>query len=144
MTAALDANVLVYATNDADPLHGRARKLVQELAVGGDIIYLFWPVITAYLRVVTHPGLLKPPVALSRAVENVERLLRLAHVRSPGEGADHWTFFRDTLEETGATGNLVHDAHLVALMRQHGVTTIWTHDRDFRKFDGIRVRDPFA
>ena len=41
-------------------------------------------------------------------------------------------------------GNLVPDAHLVALMRQHGVRTIWTHDRDFRKFNGIRVVDPFA
>ncbi len=35
-----------------------------------------------------------------------------------------------------------HDAHLVALMNQHGVSTIWTHDVDFRRFDGIRVYDP--
>ncbi|GIV00558.1 MAG: hypothetical protein KatS3mg014_2173 [Actinomycetota bacterium] len=34
--------------------------------------------------------------------------------------------------------------HLVALMRENGVRTILTHDRDFRRFDGIRVRDPFA
>ena len=36
------------------------------------------------------------------------------------------------------------DAHLVGLMRQHGVGTIWTRDRDFRRFSGIKVRDPFA
>ena len=36
------------------------------------------------------------------------------------------------------------DTHIVALMRRHGVRTIITHDRDFRRFDGIRVRDPFA
>jgi predicted nucleic acid-binding protein len=41
-------------------------------------------------------------------------------------------------------GNLVPDAHLVALMRQHGVSTIWSHDRDFLKFPGIKVQDPFA
>ena len=41
-------------------------------------------------------------------------------------------------------GNLVPDAHVVALMRQHGVSTIWSHDRDFVKFPGISVRDPFA
>lgn len=29
-------------------------------------------------------------------------------------------------------------------MHQHGISTIWTHDRDFRKFDGITVRDPFG
>jgi hypothetical protein len=27
---------------------------------------------------------------------------------------------------------------------RHGVTTLWTRDRDFRKFEGIRTRDPFA
>lgn len=29
-------------------------------------------------------------------------------------------------------------------MRENGVRTIWTDDRDFRRFDGIYVRDPFA
>jgi uncharacterized protein len=41
-------------------------------------------------------------------------------------------------------GNLVPDAHIVALMRQHGVSTIWSHDRDFLEFKGISVRDPFS
>lgn len=41
-------------------------------------------------------------------------------------------------------GNLVPDAHLVALMRQHGVRTIYTRDRDFRRFDEISAVDPFA
>ena len=35
-------------------------------------------------------------------------------------------------------------AHLAARMRQHGVTTIYTRDRDYRRFDGTRVLDPFA
>ena len=48
------------------------------------------------------------------------------------------------ISETRPRGNLLTDAHIVALMRQHGVSTIYTHDRDFRKFDGIRVVDPFA
>ena len=29
-------------------------------------------------------------------------------------------------------------------MLENGVRTIWTRDRDYRKFTGIRVRDPFA
>ena len=38
-------------------------------------------------------------------------------------------------------GELVPDAHLVALLHQHGVTTLYTHHRDFRKFKRIRVRE---
>lgn len=41
-------------------------------------------------------------------------------------------------------GGDVTDAHIATLMRQHGVGTIYTRDRDFRRFDGIRVEDPFA
>lgn len=44
----------------------------------------------------------------------------------------------------GVRGNPVPDAHLVALMQQYGATTIWSHDRGLRRFDGITVRDPFA
>ena len=41
-------------------------------------------------------------------------------------------------------GNLVPDAHLAALLYQHGVRILYTNDRDFKKFDFLDVRDPFA
>jgi hypothetical protein len=40
-------------------------------------------------------------------------------------------------------GNLVPDAHLASLLRQHGVKTLYTRDTDFRKFDFLEVSDPF-
>ena len=43
-----------------------------------------------------------------------------------------------------ARGKLVPDSHLVALMHELGVSTIWSRDRDFRKFSGITVKDPFS
>lgn len=48
------------------------------------------------------------------------------------------------VEETPVRGNLVPDAHLAALLREHGVRTLYTHHRDFRRFDFRDVRDPFA
>jgi predicted nucleic acid-binding protein len=45
--------------------------------------------------------------------------------------------------EADARGNLVPDAHLVALMVENGVRMIWTRDRDCRRFRGIEARDPF-
>lgn len=40
--------------------------------------------------------------------------------------------------------NLVPDAHLAALLRQHGVKTLYTRDADFRKVPLLELRDPFA
>lgn len=74
---------------------------------------------------------------------NVESLLAPAHVRVAGEGDDFWRAFRRIAAEVQPRGKLVPDSHLVALMDEHGLSTIWTHDRDFRKFSGITVKDPF-
>jgi uncharacterized protein len=40
-------------------------------------------------------------------------------------------------------GNFAHDADIVALIVEHRVAELWTADRDFARFSGIRVRNPF-
>lgn len=143
MSSTVDANVLVYASNRADPLNERAEALVRRLAAGPELVYLFWPTLLGYLRMVTHPAVLPDPLAPGDAMRNVEALLDRPHVRSPGELDGFWPLFR-AAAGTQARGNDVPDAHVAALMRQHGVRLIYTRDRDFRRFDGIEARDPFA
>ncbi len=77
-------------------------------------------------------------------MSNIEALIAPSHVRVAGEGCDFWPSFRTVAADVKPRGNLVPDAHLVALMREHGVSTIWSHDRDFRTFRGITVKDPFS
>jgi predicted nucleic acid-binding protein len=52
--------------------------------------------------------------------------------------------YRHVTGETPVRGNLVPDAHVAAILLQHGVRTLYTSDRDFRKFSTLDVRDPFA
>lgn len=144
MSVTLDANVLLYASDEASPFHERARGLLEWAAGGPEIVYLFWPTAMAYLRLSTHPSVFARPLAPREASANIESLLRLPHVQSPGEQERFWEVYRGVAEDAGARGNLVPDAHLVSLMIQNGVRTIWTHDRDYRRFSGIEVRDPFA
>jgi uncharacterized protein len=44
----------------------------------------------------------------------------------------------------GARRNLMPDARIAALCIEHGVREIVTADRDFRRFDGLTVTDPFV
>jgi toxin-antitoxin system PIN domain toxin len=143
VSSTVDANILVYASNRADSLHGAAEGLVDRLAAGPELVYLFWPTIMGYLRIVTHPAILPRPLSPRDAMRNVEALIDRPHVRSPGEGEGFWPLYRSAAGEH-ARGNDVPDGHLVALMRQHGVRLIYTRDRGFRRFDGIDARDPFA
>ncbi len=143
MSTTIDANVLVYASNTADPVHAPARALIERLAAGPDLLYLFWPALMGYLRIVTHPAILPRPLAQGDAISNITALLSLGHVRARGETDAFWEVFRSTAGGR-VRGNAVPDAHLATLMREHGVATIYTRDRDYRRFDGIRVEDPFA
>ena len=144
MSVTLDANVLLYASDDTSTFRHRARERLEALARGPEIVYLFWPIVMAYLRISTHPSVFDPPLAPARAIENIERLLRLPHVLTTGEQPRFWGGYRDVALEADVRGNLVSDAHVVALMKENGVRVIWTHDRDYRRFPGIDVRDPFA
>jgi toxin-antitoxin system PIN domain toxin len=143
VSACIDANVLIYADNLRDPMHERARALVQQLSAGPDLLYLFWPTILGYLRIVTHPGILASPIPPSEAVANIDSLLRLPHVVTGAEGP---TFWRTFIASGGSAvrGNLVPDTHLAALMRDNGVRILYTRDRGFRRFDFLDVRDPFT
>jgi toxin-antitoxin system PIN domain toxin len=140
----VDANVLIFASHGSSPHHDAAEAFLQRLAGGPDIFYLFWPVVMAYLRISTHPSVFGEPLGSVEAAANVSRLLANANVRTVGEQETFWQRYGEVTSDVKPTGNLVSDAHLVALMRENEVRTIWTHDRDFRKFDGIEVRDPFA
>jgi toxin-antitoxin system PIN domain toxin len=139
----LDANVLLYASDEASPLHARSLEVVTRAAQGPEIVYLFWPAIMAYMRIATHPAVFARPLSIADAVANIAALIGRPHVQTPGEQERFWQRFGEVVADAGPSGNLVSDAHLVSLMVENGVRTIWTHDRDYRRFRGIEVRDPF-
>lgn len=142
MSHTVDTNILVYATHTASPLHDRSRALVEHLVAGPSLAYILWPAVLGYLRIVTHPNILRSPLSSDEAMSNIEALVAPPHIRLAGEGEAFWPSFRTVAADVKPRGNLFPDAHLVALMREHGVSTIWSHDRDFRKFRGITVKDP--
>jgi uncharacterized protein len=82
LTSTLDANVLIYASDESSPYHERAADLIDDLAAGPDLVYRFWPTIMAYLRIATHPAIFAHPLATAQAVANVAQLLGRPHVRS--------------------------------------------------------------
>lgn len=144
MSVALDANLLLYAANIRDERCERAQQVLSDLAAGPEVVYLFWPVVMAFMRIATRDGVFARPLPPTEALKMIGDLLDRDHVFAPGEDDRFWSVFHEVVQEQQARGDLLGDVHIVALMRRHGVRTILTHDRDFRRFDGIVVRDPFA
>lgn len=144
MSFAIDVNLLVYASDTESPFQEKGSAFLQRCVPGDEVFCVGWPTLMGYLRIVTHPAIFRRPLTPAQAQRNVETLLGSprCHVLSEDEG--FWEVYRDVAREVPVRGNLVPDAHLAALLRQHGIVTLYTHDRDFRKFSFLRVRDPLA
>ena len=144
MSFAVDVNVLLHASDTSSPEHEAARGFLGDCASRGEVFYLGWLTVMSYLRIATHPAIFSRPLSPRTAMENVEALMALPHVRMLAEEEGFWEAYRELAGQVPIRGNLVPDAHLAALLRSHGVSTLYTRDRDFLKFDFLQAVDPFA
>ena len=140
----IDTNVLVYARRKETEHHEAAARLVSDLAEGAEPWALPWPCLYEFVRVVTHPRVFDPPSSLGPVLEDVESLLASPTVVLLGHGPTHAMHMVEMLSAGDARGNLAHDAHIAALLCEHGVREFLTADRDFARFPGVRPRNPFA
>jgi uncharacterized protein len=143
----VDANVLLYASDQSSPKHAAARRFLESRASDPEPFCLAWPTLTAYLRIATHPRIFAQPLSSIEALDNldnIEALLSLPRVRVLSEAEGFLQTFREVTAALTVLGNLVPDAQLAAVLRQHDVRTLYTADADFRRFDFLDVRDPFS
>jgi uncharacterized protein len=137
----LDANVLLYAINEDSPHFRAARDWLDNALSGGEPTGFAWVVMSAFLRLSTHPGLFPHPLGAIEAVGALESWLSApaAVVLHPSER--HLALLAGLLTESGTSANLVNDAHLATLALEYGAEIV-SFDRDFGRFAGIRAIVP--
>ena len=141
---ALDTNVLVYAHRRDAELHGAAAGVVRSLAEGTTSWCIPWPCIHEFLAIATHPRIYDPPTEPGAAIEQVDAWLESPTATLLAERSSHWEHLRRLLADGAVRGPRVHDARVAALCLAHGVTELWSADRDFGRFPHLRVRNPLV
>jgi toxin-antitoxin system PIN domain toxin len=141
---AVDTNLLVYAHREDSPWHDAAGARITELAEDRTPWAIPWPCLHEFVGVVTHPRIYVPPTPLSVAIGQIEAWLEAPGLVLLAEVEGYWSELRAALEAGRILGAQVHDARIAALCRLHGVRELWTADRDFGRFSGLRVRNPLV
>jgi uncharacterized protein len=139
----VDANLLLYAVNSAAARHDAARRWLDATLSGTEEAGFAWPVILAFLRIATHPGLFPRPLSIRAATAKMDAWLEqpVARVLDPSTG--HWARLSELLQQTQCAGNLIQDAHLAALAMEYG-GSLCSSDADFSRFPDLNWRNPLA
>jgi len=141
---AVDTNILVYAHREDAEWHAAAYARLVRLAEGRNSWAIPWPCLHEFLAIATHPRIFSPPTPLAAAIDQVEAWLESPSLALLAESGLHWPQLRALLLIGKIAGPKVHDARIAALCLQHGVTELWSADRDLGRFPNLTVTNPLV
>ena len=139
----VDTNVLVYAADKDSPFHAACRDWLERQRKRADAWYTTWAILYEFLRVTTHPRVMRRPWNVSAAWAFVAALLASPGLSVLTSTPRHPDVAAQVIAELPhLAGNLLHDAHTAILMREHGIRRVCTRDTDFHRFPFLEVIDP--
>lgn len=128
-----DVNIFVYAHREDAPGHLFYRKWLEEVLAGPKDFLVSELVLSAFIRIVTHPRIFRPPSPLVEALAFADQIRQSVGATSVMPGSRHWSLFSQLCARTNATGNLIPDAYLAALAIESQAEWI-TADSDYAAF----------
>lgn len=137
----VDANVLVYASNEDAEYHPSAWHWLASALSGSTTLIVPWMVAIGYLRVITNPKIFREPATVADAVRFLDGLVSRPTVVMGEPDRRHFGRVRQLLAPLGRGGGLVNDAHVAALALQYGASVV-SYDLDFRLFPEVRWERP--
>jgi hypothetical protein len=139
----VDTNILVYAADEHSPDHVACMRLVEKWRADAAPWFLTWGIVFEFLRVVTHPRVLRKPWKTERAWSFVRALFAGGSLVVLTAGSQYVEIAGQVVSEIpDIRGNLWHDAETAILMREHGIRRIYTCDTDFHRFPFLEVVNP--
>ena len=138
-----DTNVLIYAVDEYSEFHLPCFNFLDESRNSPTPAFLTWGICYEFLRVSTHPRILKSPRSMREAWRFLENLLDASSFGVLGPTQRHGAVLSEILDELpDIRGSIAHDLHTAVLMREHGISRICSRDSDFLRFPFLSVIGP--
>ncbi|MGI8932653.1 TA system VapC family ribonuclease toxin [Leptolyngbya sp. BC1307] len=129
-----DVNIYVNAHRQENAGHDFYRQWLKAQLEGTEtFLYCDW-ILSAFVRIVTHPKIYKTPTPLAQALVFAESVRSQPNALGVMPGAGHWQIFMQLCTDSKAAGNAVPDAYFAALAIE--ASAVWiTADQGFRVFE---------
>lgn len=141
---AVDTNILVYSYRADSPHHQKAHTTINDLANSGLPWAICWPTIHEFLAIVTHRKIYDPPTPTTQALRAIDALTATPTLHLLGESAQHLEILHSLIQSGSIIGPKIHDARIAAICLGHGVSQLYTADRDFSYFPQLKTRNPLV
>jgi hypothetical protein len=116
--------------------------LVNFISDGSEVVGLPLQVIMAFIRISTNIRLFENPLTVEEATENIDLLLQHPLIEIIAPAKKHWNIFSKLVKDEKAVGDLIMDAHLVALAIENNAAIV-SNDRDFLRFsEYVKIINP--
>jgi uncharacterized protein len=141
---AIDTNILVYAHRRDLSQHSLALRAIKLLIAEGRTWAVPWPCIHEFLAVVTNPRIFKAPTPTETAITAMKDLATQQQGRLLAESKRHLDILDRLCRSAHVMGSRLHDARIAAICIGHGVSELWTADRDFSYFPELKTANPLV
>lgn len=141
---AIDTNLLVYAHRRAVAEHDAARRAIEAACNSPRGWGIALAAMAEFYGIVTHPAASGRPSTPDEAVAFLQMLETRGGMAVWTPGPQFGTRLVQTAADLLVTGVRVFDLQIALCALDSGATELWTHDRNFVKVPGLRLRDPLA
>jgi toxin-antitoxin system PIN domain toxin len=139
----VDTNLLVYAADEDIAGQRQMQGVLLQWGSSPEAWYVTWSIVYEFLSVTTQRSVFKHPLTFSEAWSFIEELRNSPSFEILVETNRHAEIVRDLANEyPHISGGRLHDLHIVAIMKEHGIAEIRTADSDFHQFKFLRVINP--
>ena len=137
-----DVNVLVYGFRREYAEHEGYRAWLHDVLSGSEDLALADPVLTGFIRIVTHPRIFESPASVTEALGFTDALRASRVARPVSSSPAVWAQLSDLASsDRMLRGNLVPDAFLAAIAVATGAR-VATADAGFGRFPQVAWFDP--
>jgi len=141
---AVDTNLLVYAYREDSEFHKAATENLRPVIEGSVPWALPWPCVHEFIGVVTSGKVYKPASPLPGVLAFLDSLFASPQLHLLAESPGYFEKLRDIAQAAKISGPRIHERGIAALGLHHGVSELWSADRDFSAFPQIKVRNPLV